>query len=485
LLFRYETRVSRHLVPVIVMETSHSCPPNLSPDRLMRATSRSGDRSDDRSGDRTPNRNRRSDRRVWRLLLAVLGAVAALVAVTPPATGQDGGGTLEELRSKRNQVQAQQAEQASQVDALQASASEAQSALAALNSQVNAQRDRVEEAERSVASAEDEQVRAEAAQAQAQRELDALHADLRDVAVDAYIAAGGSDTNRIVQTASAGSANEAVQMRTLLSVEAGGRSDLIEDYRTVQDDLELQRQLAAEAAERAREQRQVVSDRLAELADSQSQQQAYTAQVEARVEAALAEAQSLASVDAELANAITARETELARAVAAQRAAETSRDEARAAQGLESLAGTGSSSGSTSSAPVSPPPVTGSGEIVNAGGIPVHRSIAGNVAALLGAAAADGVPLSGSGYRDSARQIELRRQHCGSSAYAIYQASASSCSPPTARPGSSMHERGLAIDFRNCNSRGSACYRWLAANASRFGLFNLPSEPWHWSTTGQ
>jgi hypothetical protein len=48
-----------------------------------------------------------------------------------------------------------------------------------------------------------------------------------------------------------------------------------------------------------------------------------------------------------------------------------------------------------------------------------------------------------------------------------------------------MHERGLAIDFRNCNSRGSACYRWLAANASRFGLFNLPSEPWHWSTTGQ
>ena len=25
---------------------------------------------------------------------------------------------------------------------------------------------------------------------------------------------------------------------------------------------------------------------------------------------------------------------------------------------------------------------------------------------------------------------------------------------------------------------------WLAANAGRFGFSNLPSEPWHWSTTG-
>ncbi len=420
-------------------------------------------------------------RRVRVVGLLLLGLATAVVGFSPPATGQDGGGSLEELRSKRDRVQAQQAEQASQVDALQASAAEAQSALATLNSQVNAQRDRVEEAERAVAQAEDEQAKAEAAQAQAQRELDALHADLRDVAVDAYISAGGSNSNRVVQTASAGSANEAVQMRTLLSVKAGERSDLIEDYRTVQDDLALQRLVAIEAAERARSQRQVVQDRLDELADAQDQQQAYAAQVEARVEAALAEAQSLAAVDAELASAITSRETELARAVAAQRATETARDEARSAQGLETL----SSPTPAPSGSVAPPPVTGSGEIVDAGGIRVHRSIAGNVAALLGAAAADGVPLSGSGYRDSARQIELRRQHCGSSAYAIYQASASSCSPPTARPGSSMHERGLAIDFRNCNSRGSACYQWLSANASRFGLFNLPSEPWHWSTTGQ
>ncbi len=427
-----------------------------------------------------------------RAVAAIAVAALGLLAVSSPAQGQDGGGSLEDLRAKRNQVQAQQASQAAEVDALQSSAAEAQSALAALNAQVNAQRDRVEEAERAVAQAENEQAQAEAAQAEAQRELDLIHDDLRDVAVDAYISAGGSTNSRVVQTAGAGSANEAVQMRALLEVRAGERQDLIEDYRTVQDDLEFQRLAAIEAAERAREQRQVVAERLAELGAAQDQQQAYTDQVEARVEAALAEAQSLAAVDAELAATITARETELARSIAAQREADAAREQARAAQGLESLgsgnaaSGSGGTSGATApAANVTPPAVTGSGEIVEVGGIRIHQSVASNLSALLGAAASAGVPLSGSGYRDSARQIELRRQHCGSSAYAIYQASPSSCSPPTARPGSSMHERGLAVDFRNCSTRSTACYRWLAGNASRFGFFNLPSEPWHWSTTGR
>ena len=63
------------------------------------------------------------------------------------------------------------------------------------------------------------------------------------------------------------------------------------------------------------------------------------------------------------------------------------------------------------------------------------------------------------------------------------------CNPPTARPGSSMHERGLAIDF-SCNGggairRGNSCWNFLAANANSYGLYNLPSEPWHWSTKGR
>jgi D-alanyl-D-alanine carboxypeptidase len=126
--------------------------------------------------------------------------------------------------------------------------------------------------------------------------------------------------------------------------------------------------------------------------------------------------------------------------------------------------------------------------LVTVEGITVRADITDQVGALVRAARADGHILAGSGYRDPARQIALRRQHCGTSGYAIYQMPPSRCSPPTARPGTSLHERGLAVDF-SCagaliRSRTHPCYRWLAAHAADHGLYNLPSEPWHWSTTG-
>jgi D-alanyl-D-alanine carboxypeptidase len=50
-----------------------------------------------------------------------------------------------------------------------------------------------------------------------------------------------------------------------------------------------------------------------------------------------------------------------------------------------------------------------------------------------------------------------------------------------------MHERGLAIDFTEGGrtlTRSSAGYNWLRAHAASYGFYNLPSEAWHWSTTG-
>ena len=34
-------------------------------------------------------------------------------------------------------------------------------------------------------------------------------------------------------------------------------------------------------------------------------------------------------------------------------------------------------------------------------------------------------------------------------------------------------------------TRDNPGYQWLAAHAAHYGLFNLPSEPWHWSTNGR
>jgi LAS superfamily LD-carboxypeptidase LdcB len=123
------------------------------------------------------------------------------------------------------------------------------------------------------------------------------------------------------------------------------------------------------------------------------------------------------------------------------------------------------------------------------GGIEVATSIAGQLRSLLAAARADGLVLSGSGYRNIEDQIEIRREVCGTTDYDIWDKPSWECSPPVARPGRSMHEKGLAIDFTGPNgdlvrTHDSPTFQWLAANASQFGLYNLPSEPWHWSTNG-
>lgn len=122
------------------------------------------------------------------------------------------------------------------------------------------------------------------------------------------------------------------------------------------------------------------------------------------------------------------------------------------------------------------------------GSIIVAKSIAKNVQALLDAVCEDGISgVGGGGYRTSAGQIAVRKRNCGSTQYDIYEKPSGSCKPPTARPGSSMHERGEAIDFTLSGKRlgkNNVFYNWLVKNASKYGLYNFPKESWHWSTNG-
>ena len=121
-------------------------------------------------------------------------------------------------------------------------------------------------------------------------------------------------------------------------------------------------------------------------------------------------------------------------------------------------------------------------------GIYVHRSIAADIAALVAAAEADGHTVRGEGYRSAEQQALLRRAHCGTDPHSVYLVPGWHCTPPTARPGHSMHQRGLAIDFTINGApidETDALYGWLTDNAARFGLRNFPAEPWHWSTNGK
>ncbi|MGV3759452.1 MAG: D-alanyl-D-alanine carboxypeptidase family protein [Actinomycetota bacterium] len=375
-----------------------------------------------------------------------------------------GAKTNDNPSAEREAVRAKKAQVASQVDALKATDAEVSAALDALQANVKGQEALLAEANRAAEAAEAAHTEAIAAVEAKQAETAALREDIRDFAVQAFVHPPADDAMAALDTADP---SEAAQKRALLDLQNTNELDLLDRLTALEEDLEVQRQLAEEASQRAEEKRAAAAGRLSELEAARDQQAAYAAEVEARLDRALSEVASLERVDAELSAKIQKQQEELARKAAA----------AAAARPRSSGGGGGSSrvtfNGSLSSV-----------SCHTGGSITVNSSIAGNVKSMLDAAAADGVMLCGGGYRSSEGQIQTRKNNCGTSYYAIYEMPASQCSPPTARPGTSMHEQGLAIDFNNCSSRSTACYQWLSGNASSFGFHNLPSEPWHWSTNG-
>ena len=117
-------------------------------------------------------------------------------------------------------------------------------------------------------------------------------------------------------------------------------------------------------------------------------------------------------------------------------------------------------------------------------GTTVHRSVAFAYRRMVDDAKKAGIAISGGGFRTKQRQIELRKINgCPN----VWTAPASSCRVPTAIPGRSLHEIGMAVDVtsggRSLTSK-SAAFKWLQAHADEYGFVNLPSEPWHWSITG-
>jgi len=118
------------------------------------------------------------------------------------------------------------------------------------------------------------------------------------------------------------------------------------------------------------------------------------------------------------------------------------------------------------------------------------KNIAQNVTTMINTAWDQGIKISGGGFRTKQEQIRLRVKNCGGNTnFNIYEKASSACKPPTARPGRSNHESGLAFDFRcegaSITTRTNKCFQWLQANAKNYGLINFSKEPWHWSVNGK
>jgi hypothetical protein len=300
----------------------------------------------------------------------------------------------------------------------------------------------------------------------------------------------------VLDALTAASTMDATVKQAILDRQSDADADVLGQLDVAKTELATEQDTRAEAAGTARQQAREAQAAVDDVVAAQSQESLFVVTIQDRVAANLSEAEAVARLDPAAAEAMRARETEIAAklneiiAQRQQRAAEAALAQALAdAQARADAAARDRSAARPSGRSVAG--ASGGLSTVSCpggGSITVASSIAGDLSALLSAADGAGISMCGGGYRDPADQVALRRAHCGTSHYAIYEAPASACSPPTAPPGTSKHESGLAIDFTIGGStitRGSAAFRWLQAHAASYGLYNLPSEAWHWSTSGR
>ncbi len=401
-----------------------------------------------------------------------------------------------------------QSEGSDDIDVLTASRDEIRAELADLEQRYDAQRAQVDRARQTARDADAAATAARARVEDAKVELEKARELVADYAVEAYMRPPAADSLRVLSLSRADDAGFA---HSVMEIMTEDRQDVVDDLVERQEAVAREQASADRAAEEARKSASDAEVQLVEMDRMRVEQQDLADSMDERLDDALAEAAALAAIDQAASEALVAEEVAL-------------RGEGPSAP-VSSGGGDVGVVGEPTPTPTTAPPTSGGGggaapttarppttsrppttrppttrppttpstgvtwsDVTNVGGIYVHKSIAGNVRNLLNAATAAGFNLRGGGYRDPAAQIATRRANCGPTYYDIYEKPSSQCTPPTARPGRSMHERGMAIDFtssgRLITSRSDPAFVWLRNNASRFGLYNLPSEPWHWSTNG-
>lgn len=369
--------------------------------------------------------------RWWRIAVAAV----VVIAIVPGTAWAD------RRNDERNELVRRGVALAMELDELAASDAELTSAIETLDYWMLVQAAEVERLQADLVAAEQHSERVQASLDGKEAEVTHLEGLMATMAVNAYVQPPGVDTFDAFVSAAAPA--DAARLVVYLDVQAERDTDLVGRLRQARSQLERLRARAEASERRVEEARDAAAQVFTDLSDARERNHQLREEVRLRQLGASYEA-ALVGLDLGANNARLVAE------------ATAHRD-----RGVP---------------------------LVNVRGLRVHQSIAGQVEMMLAAAEADGVRLGGGAYRTHAEQIELRRLHCGEDDYAIYEMPADQCSPPTARPGNSMHELGLAIDLTvngvTIGSRNSPGFRWLAENAHLYGFFNLPSEPWHWSING-
>ncbi|MEY2424852.1 MAG: hypothetical protein QOI61_424 [Actinomycetota bacterium] len=319
------------------------------------------------------------------------------------------------------------------VDAARTRAKQLKAELQAVTKRMEAQEAKSASARQAAAVAAQHVGVARAEEAAVAARLERVRATARDFAIREYMQA----QPRTARQAAASDPAEMARADYLQRMALSSAADLQDALRSARQDKERARKAAEVAAQTATNRKRAASDALSALRASRDRQLKLAIAAEAQLDAAVKDSEA-----------------------------------------LRRLGSRGSRGASR----------RGSVSLTTVRGITVATQIADQLERMLSAADADGKRFGGSGYRSSEGQVAARRRNCGTSNYDVYDKPSSQCHPPTAKPGQSMHEQGLAIDFTYngsvIQSHSNEGYQWLRSNAARYGFYNLPSEAWHWSVNG-
>ena len=367
---------------------------------------------------------------------------------------------IEEDKERQRQAKEDAAENLGDINSLTATIDELVSAFQTLEAARDSAQQAVDAAKRKLAEAQEEDARTATRIAQLEAEIAETQLLLQQSAISAYTSFQGPNSE---QTALSSDPWQQARSQSLRRFANRSTEDLLDEFRGQAAELEALREESDRYINELEELRNDALEREDNFNRAVAREDTALDEINQRLDRRLSEAANLEALDAQFAAEIRSGEQQLAEAIA--------RAEARRQAQTITV------------------PLNADFELTNVWGIVVNVLIADQLEGLLVAMEAEGFTLGGGGYRDNSRQIELRRQHCGTSEYAVYQMPASQCSPPTARPGFSQHQVGLAVDFthngRIIRSRNTAVFQAMARIAPDYGFLNLPSEPWHWSTTGQ
>ena len=428
---------------------------------------------------------------VWLSIAAVLSSFMWLTPAVNAATSKSSTQLRKEkaalntattkLRQERDAFQTQVLEKNKLISIATAGVSEVEDALNDLEKLVEEQREDSDEAEYFLLAAEAAVDSAKLENQKLKETHEALSLRVQDLAVQTYIGRD-STVEGSFGLATTGDIYKAARIQTIIGAAFGDIKNTGDKVRALRIDMN-QATVGLQIAKDKQQAKQEEADQqLDELFEALLLQDQMVSSAKSKLAQRLSEGALVDDADAQLAAKIKDSERKVAEVIRAEKAARAREERiVREAEEAARRAALG----------VAPMPTSNNiklSELTTVWGIRVHESIAGNLLKLLQHALRDGIRFGGGGYRGAASQIALRKAHCGTSQWSIYKKPSYQCRPPTARPGSSMHERGLAIDFTQ-NGRAlwssTSGYKWLRRNARQYGFKNLPSEPWHWSTSGR